>query len=159
MGESDLNCPKTRVCTKCNVEKQLSAFHIERKGRYGRKSICKSCINAYVHTYTHSKLGRAQIRAWRQSEAGKLAKKRQRQLEKQRYPERVKARKQVANAVEAGLIPRVTTLRCYVCSDDAREYHHYRGYTEKHWLDVLPVCRSCHRKCDEQQGVMPIEQP
>ena len=37
---------KTKVCTKCKVEKELSEFH-KSKGKYGVNSRCKVCIKNY----------------------------------------------------------------------------------------------------------------
>ena len=36
---------KTKVCTKCKVEKELSEFHKQKNGKYGVKGQCKVCIN------------------------------------------------------------------------------------------------------------------
>ena len=30
--------------------------------------------------------------------------------------------------------------------DPAKHYHHYKGYDPEHWLDVEPLCLSCHQK-------------
>ena len=35
------------------------------------------------------------------------------------------------------------TLQCS-CGQQAKHYHHHKGYTKKHWLDVIPVCTKCH---------------
>ena len=50
----------------------------------------------------------------------------------------------VRTAVRQGKLPKVTTLQCK-CGNGARHYHHTKGYTEEHWLDVEPLCISCHR--------------
>src|SRR5918912_4609285 len=35
--------PESRVCTKCGLDKPLSEFSKAPRGKYGRKSSCKSC--------------------------------------------------------------------------------------------------------------------
>lgn len=34
---------KTKCCTKCQADKPLGDFGIEQKGKYGRRSVCRSC--------------------------------------------------------------------------------------------------------------------
>ncbi len=36
---------KTKICTKCNKEKELTGFTKDKYGKFGRYSICKYCIN------------------------------------------------------------------------------------------------------------------
>lgn len=45
MAETSL--PKTKVCTKCGVEKPLSEFHKSKRLAYSVHSRCKRCANAY----------------------------------------------------------------------------------------------------------------
>lgn len=49
-------------------------------------------------------------------------------------------------AIRAGLLPRPDTLQCHFCPAQAFQYHHYLGYKIEHRLDVLPVCKRCHRE-------------
>ncbi len=62
-------------------------------------------------------------------------------------PERFKARWKVNNAVRDGKLPRIKTLLC-ACGKQAQQYHHHNGYAPEHALDVVPMCRPCHRKAD-----------
>lgn len=34
---------KSRICTKCKLEKLLSEFNNDKKGKYGKRSLCKKC--------------------------------------------------------------------------------------------------------------------
>ncbi len=54
------------------------------------------------------------------------------------------ASRKVGHEVEAGRLPKPDTMKCYLCGNPARDYHHYLGYEPEHWLDVKPVCRSCN---------------
>lgn len=38
---------QTKICTKCNVEKALTEFHKDKKGKYGVRSHCKECKREY----------------------------------------------------------------------------------------------------------------
>ena len=38
---------QSKQCNRCLVEKPLEEFHTNPKGKYGRKSICKSCVWEY----------------------------------------------------------------------------------------------------------------
>ena len=38
---------KTKVCTKCKVEKELNDFHKKKSGKYGVIGQCKTCKNEY----------------------------------------------------------------------------------------------------------------
>lgn len=55
-----------------------------------------------------------------------------------------KAHNAVSTAVRYGKMPHVSTLKCQECGKQAQCYHHHKGYAEKHWLDVVPLCNKCH---------------
>lgn len=61
------------------------------------------------------------------------------------YPDRYRARNKVNNAVAGGKLPRASTFSCVNCGGPAKDYHHHKGYAPEFWLDVVPVCRACHR--------------
>jgi hypothetical protein len=69
--------------------------------------------------------------------------KRMRRLLIEKDPRKFKARWAVNNAVRDGKLPSVKTLFCG-CGCRAAHYHHHLGYEIEHWLDVIPLCRSCH---------------
>jgi len=53
--------------------------------------------------------------------------------------------------VTAGRMPGSHTLRCIKnCGKHAWVYHHHLGYAEEHWLDVIPMCGSCHRQAHNE---------
>ncbi|MGK2953565.1 MAG: hypothetical protein ACSLEZ_14440 [Thiobacillus sp.] len=65
----------------------------------------------------------------------------------QKYPERHKARKAVAYAVQSGKFPPAWTMVCAHCQEAlAAEYHHHNGYVGEHKLDVIALCTECHGK-------------
>ena len=42
---------KSKVCTKCEVEKDLEEFHNDRKGKYGKYYWCKECCKKQKKRY------------------------------------------------------------------------------------------------------------
>jgi hypothetical protein len=64
--------------------------------------------------------------------------------ELQRY--KVSAIRAVAKEVTAGRMPPVHTLKCSNCGVKALVYHHHKGYEKEFWLDVIPLCGTCHKE-------------
>ena len=50
------------------------------------------------------------------------------------------------NVLLAEGIPKPRELKCVICNNQAKTYHHYKGYEKKNWLDILPLCYDCHFK-------------
>lgn len=48
-------------------------------------------------------------------------------------------------AVARGIFPRPDTLKCFNCENQAKEYHHHKGYEPEYWFEVIPLCTNCHR--------------
>lgn len=63
---------------------------------------------------------------------------------------RVKARLAVSRAVHRGDISRARDLPCHDCNQPADQYHHWAGYEQHNWLNVIPVCLKCHEKQSPQ---------
>jgi hypothetical protein len=42
-----------KTCSNCKIEKSLDEFHIDSKGRFGRKSRCKDCLNKRAIDWYH----------------------------------------------------------------------------------------------------------
>lgn len=166
----------SKQCGRCHAEKPLSDFYRHPRGLHGRSSHCKKCHAALVkanaarpevrarkaelaRAFRNSPEGRAYTKALRQSPKGRANQKRERQSEKgkarmKRHLERDKqsgkyyARLAVQNAVRYGKMPRVATLQCSQCGNQATGHHHYKGYAKENWLQVIPVCYPCHKQLD-----------
>lgn len=52
----------------------------------------------------------------------------------------------VSYEIKKGNMVKANTLQCKDCGKNATHYHHHNGYEKPHWLDVIPLCRSCHIK-------------
>ena len=47
----------TKICNRCNKEKDLDSYGLDKRGKYGKKSICKTCTNDYHRIfYTTNKV-------------------------------------------------------------------------------------------------------
>lgn len=86
-------------------------------------------------------------RKYNQSEKGKSA----RIAYRQRNQQKVMARRAIQIEVKARRIPPAKELPCHYCSSQAHEYHHYKGYDQEYWFDVVPVCRKCHKLIHNNQ--------
>lgn len=60
-------------------------------------------------------------------------------------PEQTMGQIAVNNAIVNGQLPRATALKCCVCDNQARHYHHPSLHLND-LLNVVPVCSSCHRR-------------
>lgn len=67
-----------------------------------------------------------------------------------RDPNRGKAHRAVNDAVRKGDIPHISNQSCIQCGQRALDYHHHKGYSPEHWLNVIPVCRNCHKAMHNQ---------
>jgi hypothetical protein len=61
--------PRTKVCTKCGVEKPCTEFHKDKQKSDGLRPICKSCTNAKCLEYTrkNAEANRARVAAWQKA--------------------------------------------------------------------------------------------
>jgi len=50
----------------------------------------------------------------------------------------------VSNTIKTGRIQKVIERKCVNCKDWVTEYY-YPSYSANKQLDVVPLCRSCHR--------------
>lgn len=117
----------------------------QRKGNKKYRQSEKGKINK--RRYQQSKKGKDAYNRYQNSKKGKVNSNRKMKRYSIRHPERKKARSAVESAVRTGRLPRPDTLQCHYCPKQAKEWHHHKGYEPKHWLDVVPICIPCHRKC------------
>ena len=135
---------KTKRCSKCKTIKPISEFHIRRNRKSGLMSSCKYCERIRVVKWQQSPRGK-QRRClidlkFHQSEKGKIA----RREYVARNREKTNAVRIVRSAVEKGLLPKVSEQKCSYCDNQAKHYHHPRGYDSTHHLDVIQLCVACH---------------
>lgn len=159
-----------KTCRSCKQSKPLNEFYKNHTCKYGYDTRCKKCTLIYQKSYSKTESGKAvHCKAWRRyqaagkhkvgnkryenSEKGRATKKHYQQTEKYKdyqrlyriaHPERHKISLTVSNAIRDGKLPRPGTLSCHYCGQKAEQYHHWHGYEPEHYLDVIPICHSCH---------------
>lgn len=59
----------TRLCRRCNTEKDLLEFHKAREGKFGRRSTCKACttLSLRANYWADPKAAQARQKVWRQT--------------------------------------------------------------------------------------------
>jgi hypothetical protein len=115
---------ETKICASCGLEKQLNEFLPLSWSKDGRRKKCKVC------THEERKAKIVWPRAIRKIRA-----------------EWKLASNAVSNAIKTGTLSKASSYTCKAsifCGKQAEHYHHPRGYSEEHRLDVVPVCSSCH---------------
>lgn len=55
-------------------------------------------------------------------------------------------RMMISRAVRNGTLSNPATLFCVICKNQAEMYHHPNGYDNEHELDIVPVCKKCHKQ-------------
>lgn len=150
-------------CSQCKQIKPLSDFYKNKAQKDGHRSYCKKChiifnrrynktekCKAAKRKYNQSKKGQIYFKQYyeqyKQSENGKIVRRRNVRNYRIRHPECVIAHHAVEYAVRIGKLLPPGKFKCSYCPQQANEYHHHLGYEPKHYLDVIPICRKCHRK-------------
>ena len=153
---------KTKKCTKCQQAKSLNAFNRNCTQRDGLASWCKICMSDYGREYRQRPEVKAHkneyMRGYYQQPEAKLRKHEYRQrpeikactrVQDRKYrksnTEKIKAQKAVYNKIRYGKMLPAPHYECTDCSKQAQHYHH-ESYDKEHWLDVIPLCASCHQR-------------
>ena len=156
-----------KTCIKCGETKPLESFYRNHERKDGRLERCKDCVKVYEQSPER----RAYLKKWQQTEAGKACIKRnkpspevQRERTKryrsspkgqekeaeymeqyiQNNPEQRKAMTAIMHALERGKIEKPDS--CQVCNKKRKVQGHHESYEPEHWLDVIWLCASCHKK-------------
>lgn len=151
-------------CKKCVLARQHGYYH-NRGGAQKAKEYCQTEQGrrkklASNQRYLQSEKGKkAKRRAGKKyaqtekgiearqkherSEAGRASQRRNYQRNKHKWT----ARSAVHIAIRKGILSHPTQCTCKGCGGRAaQEYHHYLGYEREHHLDVIPLCRECHKE-------------
>ena len=142
-------------CYRCRSWKLVGEFGLDSTRFDGRDCSCLECRR---QQYVPRKRGPSMLRGIKMSTKAKqkmsIAQtgpknhqwKGGTSLSRSYNPEVRMARRLVNHAIEAGRLARPDTLPCFDCGKQAKEYHHYRGYSKANQLDVRAMCRKCHGK-------------
>lgn len=165
---------KMRTCKKCGETKPITEFY--KHGDYYATQ-CKDCAREYSRNYTrehreerlkylkeyyhsHKEQAREYKRKWEEKNrdwknecARKCSKEHKEQLlEKQRKyrkenPEKMRAQSLVNSYVQSGKLNK--PLKCESCGAEGYVEAHHSDYSKP--LDVMWVCKKCHRKLDDKR--------
>ncbi|HEP6279823.1 TPA: hypothetical protein VDA67_006397 [Burkholderia vietnamiensis] len=144
-----------KTCQVCLCDKPVDQFAIDPRSRDGRRATCKACRNSVARAKylrdreevlcaqkklrdTNPEADRAKKRKYRATERGRLNAVAHRAKYKADFPERIRAKGQVAAALLAG---RIQKTPCFVCGSSEVEGHH-PDYS--HPLDVVWLCHLHH---------------
>lgn len=150
----------SKVCSSCKKEKSYSDYSKNRSRSDGYAHYCKDCANGAFKQWKDDNRD-----AWRKSKRQNYADNIERERERARtrrkenpeplrrhnstynrnHPERMNAVNCVNRAIARGELIPVSECNCSFCGSPADEYHH-ESYAENDWLNVTPLCRSCHRQ-------------
>lgn len=161
-----------QICIKCRAEKHLSDFYAHPQTALGVSSKCKECVKAYQRNrrITHPEITKnidhrkymnrrkAHYKmhcVWVANNPKKMSK--YKKLWVQNNKDKIGANNCVQKAVARGDIPRVNTLQCNKCNNQAQEYHHW-SYKLEHRLDIEPLCTLCHGLADIERRKMEATQ-
>jgi len=130
-----------RTCRECSVGKPITCFYNKRNGsgRYARDRVCNGC---------RSRVKRQRWKVSGRPEWQKAVDRRHAETYRHRYPEKMRARALVNQAIERGDL--IRPKRCSSCRKikvrrdgvSAVQGHHHRGYNRP--LDVQWLCHDCH---------------
>ena len=132
-----------RICVLCSSEFKSKPSDVVRG--YGKycSAKCRSTVSNPKGNINGLKNGKGENNSnWK----GGLTKNRYRYklIDKERYPEKVRAREIVAKAKKKGkLIP----MPCFICGNEKVHAHH-EDYSKP--LDVKWMCIKCHHKAHRQ---------
>jgi hypothetical protein len=152
-----------KKCLKCGMTKPRSEFNKDKQKKDGLRPSCRSCrrIENQRDYKRHKETRLRKNKEWRQRNperaatigirwkkenperwAAILARANRRREEK--HPLKKRARRKANYAVKIGKLVRPDG--CESCGEKAKTtMHHYLGYEEDHWLDVIFLCGDCHR--------------
>lgn len=155
---------ENKKCSVCLQEKPLAGFAKDKRLPDGCKTYCKECRKSWDAKY-RSKAEVKEQRKVRYSGYQREYKRAHPQVRPAGYDPRVDAtgheekkalwyknnpdaalaHSRLFEAIKAGKLPKAATHNCAQCSNQASDYHHHNGYGDGRELDVIPLCRSCHR--------------
>jgi len=146
--------PCARAATNAYGKTEKGA---SRRREYEKTDERKKSNREWQDKYRHTEHGKEVYKKINSSEKAKERWKRGRQTEKsiirhrkeqdvyrKNNPEKQRAHQTILRAVKKGDMPHPSTLSCVSCGKQARHYHHNKGYAKENWLDVVPLCPTCH---------------
>lgn len=149
-----------KECRKCGRMLDVSQFYADKRSADRLRYECKECGKKFNQEYFSTPTGKAiksrSFKKWASNGRGYAFAKKFKaspagKAMMERNKHKLAARSAVSVATRLKKMPRAKTLACKHCGNPAKEYHHHNGYDESHWLDVIPLCLTCHNEADTLQ--------
>ena len=135
---------RCRIC-KDGFPRTAKYFTRDRTKKDGLDGRCKICKYAYDRTPERVVKNKEAQQRWNKSEHGKTMNTASRKRRGPQQRQMTRAHHVLNRAVKKNEIKHINEMQCAHCSLPAHAYHHW-SYLPMHWLDVMPLCRSCHHK-------------
>lgn len=142
--EANLVVGQKKICRICKIEKDIVCFSLAKRGKDGRYSYCKICDREKVRKWNSENLKRKREYSINYVRKNKLAVYQKSRDWLNRDPNRKKAHSAVSRAIKKGTIVRPSC--CSKCNQPGRVEAHHDSYAPDKWLDVMFLCRSCHKR-------------
>lgn len=151
--------PPTKTCTKCSTTKPTTDFSKDVSRKDGLTCRCKSCDSVAKRKWNaENKEHKTEYdRAWKAAHPNEVkAHSRKHYAENTEYhaaynarrrvehPDRLKANSAVSNAIRNATLTRPS--ECSACSKSCKPEGHHTSYDKRFHLDVVWLCRSCHKR-------------
>jgi len=135
----------TKKCCRCKKFKEVSKFCKSSRYTSGYRSECKTCkkISDKKYYRRHKGQQKQYQQHYRKSSTGKTIHYLQTQRYNYRYPDKAKAHRVTNNAVRYGKLPKPGEQICKRCKKRKAQQYHHPDYSKP--LDVIPLCRRCHK--------------
>jgi len=158
----------TKRCSHCKQIKPVLEFYKNHIRKDGFHSACKICFKKEQKSRQQADPKKFKViqKRYRQSDKGKIVKRKYDHSDKgrkakngyikskkgkenmrrffQNHPEQYAAKNAISVAVSSGKLAQIISLKCIDCGNAAEQYHHHKGYSPEHLLDVVPLCKKCH---------------
>jgi hypothetical protein len=147
----------TKVCRSCKEAKPTSEFYPHDGHKDGLSSYCHKCTlqrRAIRYRSGHNRQLKAEYdKRANQTERRKLQRRAAMRRWRSRNKQSVEAHMAVRWAVYFGILPPLGKTPCGKCGQPSYQYHHTNGMEEPHWIDVVPLCKTCHLAAHRKQPV------
>jgi hypothetical protein len=146
-----------KKCSSCKCYKDYENFHKNKSSADGYNNMCKPCRNAWGNKRYWEK-GREYARKYlidKSKDPDWVAKNRlsvRKSLKRYRLINSLKtnARSAVYNALKSSKL--IKPSSCEFCKNTTEtQAHHWHGYDVDKWLDIIWLCKECHKKFDVSQ--------
>ncbi len=128
---------KTKMCSKCKLEKHYFDFSVDHSIKSGRRSYCKRCQGIYNINHPHKNdpiKRKIYDKKHQQKDTYKFNHRIDAQRHRLKYPDKIKAR------LAGQIIPKQP---CEICSSTKSESHH-NDYSKPHIVRWL--CKKHHEE-------------